>query len=538
MVDTEKLLKRVDVLESERGNMLSYWQDMANFCLPRKAFVTTERENNQRLNFHHIFDSTAIRGLNTMASGFSSHLTNPSSKWFNLATRNRAFMKSKDVRLWFKNVEDEIYSTLNSSNFNSVIQEFYSASGCFGTDAVYSQEDLKDRVRFFNIPIKETLIEEDESGRISRVHRIFDYTIQQAWDRWGTVAGEEVTKGIKESTRFNKTMTFVHSVYPRDDRVAGKKDSVNLPYASAWMVKKSKHLISEGGYEENPYAVGRFYKESGEKWGYSPAMNVLADIKMLNAEKRTLIRAAMKIVDPPHLLPSRGFMLPFNLNPAASNYYDPALKTDMYKAIETKGNIAIGIEMIQDVKKDIEEGFFVPLFRAFADITKQMTIPEVQRRIAENMVLLGPVVGRFTQEVFDPIITRVFNILWRNGFLPPPPAIIQEEELDVIYVSQLALAQRQQEVNSIETFLNDVGAMSQFIPSVLDKIDGDKAVDIIAEVKSVNPEIVRSSEIVEKIRIKRAEQEAQSLQLAQLQQGAGIAKDVASAEKDLQGAKK
>ncbi len=528
----EEIIKRVGMLESSRANWANYWQDLANFCLPRKAFVTHKRTSGEKLDFHRIFDSVAIRALQTMAAGFASHLTNPSSKWFRLSTRNREFMKSKENRLWFKKAEDEIFSTLNTANFEPTIQEFYMDAGCFGTGAIFTQRDFKDRVRFTSLPISEVFIEEDSAGRVTRLYRQFEYTAQQAWDLWGKNAGEDITKAIEEGKNFEKKFKFIHAVFPRDKRQEGKKDSLNMPIASMWIEVSKQKIVQEGGFEEFPYAVGRFNKETGDPWGFSPAMNVLSDIKMINAEKRTVIRAAMKIVDPPFHIPSRGFILPLNLNPAGANYRNPKLANDSYQSIKTDGNIPIGFEMIRDVAADIEKGFFVPLFRVFSDITKQMTIPEVQRRISENMVLLGPVVGRFTQEVLDPIILRVFNILFKDGFLPPPPEAIQGQELDILYVSQLALAQRAQEVNSIESFLVDVSEIARVIPSVIDKIDGDKVVDIISQVKNINPDIMRGDDDIEAIRTARAEQEAQLAQAGALQQGAETAKIVSEADKN------
>ncbi len=530
----QEIVDRVKRLRSRRDNWASYWQDLAHFCIPRKAYVTTDRVPGQRLDFHRLFDNTAIRALETMAAGFNSHLTNPSSKWFKLATKNKRAMENKDIKIWFKEAEDEVFSTLNTSNFQAVLQEFYLDSGVFGTGAIFTEQDIKTRVRFTAILIRELLIEEDDKGRVNHVYREFEYTAQQAFTRWGELSPQDVKDAIsKTPTDPNKKFTFIHAVFPRETRQAGKEDNINMPWVSKWIYKKNASPITESGFNENPYAVGRFNKRTGEEWGFSPAMNVFNDILMLNAEKKVLIRGAMKKVDPAIILPSSGFILPFNLNPAGINYKNPQTPADAFQVIDTKGDIGIGIDMVRLVKEDIEEGFFVPLFKAFSQITKQMTIPEVQRRISENMVLLGPVVGRFTQEVFDPIITRVFLILLRTGVLPPPPEALVGQDLDIQYVSQLALAQRASEVIAIQSFLNEAAAIAQVKPSAIDKINADKAIDILADVRAINPEIVFSDEEVDAIREARAQQAQQQAVMEAMQQGAGIAKDIAKADKDL-----
>jgi hypothetical protein len=250
---------------------------------------------------------------------------------------------------------------------------------------------------------------------------------------------------------------------------------------------------------------------------------------MLSAEKKTLIRAAMKVVDPPFIIPHRGFIQPLNFNPGGPNIVKDHKPDDAYTPILTKANIPIAIEMIEEVKDSIKKAFFVPLFQAFADITKQMTIPEVQRRINENMVLLGPTVGRFTQEVFDPAISRTFMILFRKGLLPPAPKELAGKELDIVYISQLAKAQRLSEINEIENLLMDVQAVAGVLPNVVDNIDGDKVIRLIHKIRRVDPDILRSDKEIEIIRAARAQAEEAQAQLAAAGQVAKAAKDASSA---------
>lgn len=535
----EQAVRRQKELSSERDNWANYWQDLANFCLPRKSDILHRRTPGEQLDFHRIFDNTAITSLKIMAAGFHSHLTNPSSKWFELRMKDKALMAVRAVRIWLKDVEDIIFSTLNTSNFDSTMQEYHLDSGCFGTGSIFTEEDLKSKVRFSMLPIEETFIEEDYSGRVNRMFRKFVYTAQQAFDRWGSAAGENVIKAIQEK-RYSHNIDLMHWVIPREQRIAGKEDNLNMPFESKWIEIGKKHLIRESGFEEFPFATGRFWKKARERWGYSPAMDVLADIRMINAEKKVLIRAAMKIVDPPVTLPARGFVMPLNLNPSGINYRNPQTKKDDFQPLLTKGNIPIGFEMVQDVKKSIEEGFFVPLFKAFSQITKQMTVPEVQRRIAENMVLLGPVVGRHTTEVLDPIIIRTFLILLRNGHLPEPPGVIRGKEFDVVYISQLAKAQRASEILSLERAMSTVGEVSKIIPSVIDKIDGDKIVDIIWDVNGANPEAIRDSEAVKAIRQIQADAATKEQEQIDTAQAAKTAETISKTEKNLQpaGAKK
>jgi len=518
----EALCRRCQDLTDSNEPWKSTFQELAEWNLPRKSYVTRTKSKGQKSDVTKLYDSTAIRGLKIMAAGFHSNLTNPSTKWFNLRTRNMDIMQDKEVQLWFKEVEDIIFGALSSSNFDTTMQEFYLNAGCFGTGIILTLEDVEDKIRFTEIPIKQIALEEDSKGRVNRVYRTFPLTAQQAFDLWGKDAGEAVTQTYKKKP--NDKLDFLHYVGPRDERDPGKEDSANMPYKSLWIEKSKKHLIGEGGYLSNPYAVGRFYKSTEDVFGYSPSMDILPDTKLANAMVKTLLRSAMKQADPPLIAPRRGFIAPLNGNPSAINYRDDKTPNDAVTQFPVGSNAQLTLEVIQETRLNIEKSYFVPLFQAISQVTKQMTIPEVQRRISENMVLLGPVVGRFTQEMLDPIIHRVLNILFESGEIPIPPTSVQGQEFDIIYISALARAQRESEIFSLQSFMQDVGMVATAIPEVLDKIDGDEAIDQIAKIRGIIPKIIKSDAEVDAVRKARAEMQAQAMKAQEMQQAADVGK--------------
>lgn len=531
-----EITDRCQDLIDANSTWTSTHQELAEWNLPRKSYITREKTRGQKFNATKLYDSTAIRALKIMAAGFHSNLTNPASKWFNLRTRDLEVMKAKEVQLWFKEVEDIIFGALASSNFDTTMQEFYLNSGCFGTGIVLVLEDAIEKIRFIEIPIEQVVMEEDAYGRVNRVYRTFSLTAQQAFDLWGKSAGEAIAETIEKKP--NDQFKFLHYVGPRDERDVAKSDSINMPYKSVWIEKSKKHLIKEGGFLSNPYAVGRFYKDTADVFGYSPAMDVLPDTKLVNAMVKTHLRSVMKQADPALIAPRRGFIAPLNANAGKINYRDEKTPNDAITAFPTGSNPQQTLEFIQDTRLNIEKAFFVPLFQAISNITKQMTIPEVQRRISENMVLLGPVVGRFTQEVLDPIVLRVFDILWQAGDIPLPPFSVQGQDLDIVYISPLARAQKESEIYSLQAFMQDVGMVATAIPDVLDKLNGDEAIDQIAKIRGISPELIKSDSEVQVIRKARAEAEAAAAKAEAMAQGAQTIKTGSEAARNMMPEKK
>lgn len=528
--DIEQLVKQQEYLQSQRGDWLSYWQDVANFCLPRKAWITTFKIYGEQLKTNFLYDSRAILALKKSASGFHSNLTNPASKWFAFRTLDNKYMQSGNVQRYFKEVEDIQYGVINNSNFNETMLEYYTDDLCFGTSAVLSEEDYKEHVRYTSVPLEQINIELDDRGEVCAVYRVFQFTANQCQQRWPKKLSKNILDALKDNKGFEKC-DILHYIGPRNNRDVSKSDNVNMAYRSVWLVKKECHELETSGFIENPYHVARFWVHANDKYGYSPAMDVLASIKLANAQKRTLIRRAMKDSDQANAAPFRFWSAPLNQNPGAMNYYDKTkFSKDDFFQIPTGGNPQLGIDMMQMEQNIIDEGFFVHLFESLAHITKQMTVPEVQKRIADSLSLIGPVVGRMTKGISSSQI-RTYHILDRRGLFPEPPKEIQGQDLNLTFLSPLAKAQRVSELNGLMTWLQLVQSMSAFIPDAKDKIASDRIIDGAADLLGVDPTYVQEQQKVDAIRQRNMQLKQQAMQLQMAQTVAATAKDAGGAAK-------
>jgi hypothetical protein len=244
----------------------------------------------------------------------------------------------------------------------------------------------------------------------------------------------------------------------------------------------------------------------------------------------------MKQTDPPIALPHNAFIMPFNSNPRALNYYKKTAM-DSGKDIFAFGNFGdpqVGMGAIEYYTKKVRSLMYYDVFLAFEGIDKQMQNPEVYERINEKMSMLGPAVGRFMGEVLNPIVTRTIGILDRKGLLPPiPDELIENPAFEIDYVSQLAQAQKRSELNSLMSGLSLVGQMAQAAPEVLDKIDADKTVNTAWDILGAPVKVLRDDEEVQSIREGRAAAQAEQDKMVQAGQVAAIGKTAAEGDKAL-----
>ena len=127
--------------------------------------------------------------------------------------------------------------------------------------------------------------------------------------------------GIYNIYKGHEYHEFVHVVRPRLDFDPDKKDKKNMPFQSIYMEYETGHIISVGGFKENPYVIPRYLKASTETYGRSPGMNALPDVKVLNKRVENALKAAAKQIDRPLLIPDDGMIAPVRMSPGSINYY-------------------------------------------------------------------------------------------------------------------------------------------------------------------------------------------------------------------------
>jgi hypothetical protein len=529
----EDIVKRVAQLATERQNYDTFWQDVAKYVIPRKAYITRTKTPGEKYAYN-VYDSTAMQANMVLAAGLHSYLTNPNSKWFSLRLEDNELNENTEVKEWLQDTEERMYNVLNSSNFNQQIHELYLDMGTFGIACMYEEEDPTDGIRFYSRDIAEIYLCENEKEKIDTVYRKFKLTARQAWDKWGEAAGE-VVKNFIEKEEYDKQVEFIHQVAPRYERDVNKDDSSNMPFESTYVEVSKKHLISQSGYREFPYFTPRFNKNSGEVWGSSPAMVLYSDIKMLNEMVKVLIRSAQKQVDPPLVLPHDGYLLPIKYGPAALNFRLKGSADDKIEPLATGANISIGLEIISQWQSIIKKGFFVDLFLLLADpARKDMTATEVMQRVEEKMLILAPVLGRLMNEFLDPLINRTFNIMWRAGKLLPPPAAMQNQPYKIEYISPLARSQKLDQMKSINNFILLIGQIATMKPDIVDIMNEDEVAKDIQYLYGVNPKYIKSDEAVTQVRAARAQAAEAQMKMQGLQQVADVAKTGAEAQSTMQ----
>jgi len=527
----EYFKKRLAQMETDRQIWEDHWQEILDYVMPRKADITFIRAKGERRT-DILFDSTAITANNLLAASLQGTLTSPSLQWFNIKLRNPEFMQDRDVQLWLEDSARRMYNVFNETNFNTEVHELYLDMTSIGTGCIFIEEGKTgfetSKLHFNTLHIAEFYVKENIDGYIDTVYRKYKLSARQAIQEFGAEnIGEKIMQAAADKP--DKMFNFIHAVEPLEDyeRALGKA-TTKLPFHSCHICIEDKMVTRASGYQEMPYLVPRWAKATGEIYGRSPSYNALPDIKTLNKAVEIGLKAWAKAIDPPLLVQDDGVIGKVRMTPGGIT----VIRNDAaIKPLQIGSNWQITDMKENQLRTAIRQAYYSDQLQL--QDGPQMTATEVQVRYELMQRLLGPTLGRFQSEFLNPLIERVFGIMFRANAFSPAPEIISGQNIDVEFIGPLARSQRMEEATAVERLYELAMQLAQADPSVLDIINSDVAIRMRAELLGVPKTVLRGVDEVAEIRQMREQMAAQQQQAEQAQQMANTMQSNAKAAKDL-----
>ena len=518
-------IERMKRLETDRANFDAQFQDCADYVMPQNSQIISERASGEvRMD---LFDTTGEESNIQLAAGLYSFMFPTETRAFALEVDDEELQKNDDVKQWLDSTTKTIHKRLISSTFREAFFEYLKSLGCFGTACLYEEKGKKTPIVFINYFIRDIYIIRNSDGDVDSVYRRFKFSARQAHQEFGIEnLGTKVQTAYKDLSNRDKKFEFLHIVQPREDRDDNADDSKNMPWSSEYISRDESEFVtnSEGGYEEFPYQVSVFDKDSLEDYGRSPTMKKLPDIRMANALKKIRIKGWDKMVDPTMLVKDDGSVWPLTTKPGGVVFYRDE-KPEWWKF---EGNLSEINSAITETEQTIQRGYFVDMFDPLID-RQNMTATEIMARVEQKLRFLTPIIGRLQSGLFNPMINRIIGILGRQEKLPDMPPELSEKEFSIMYLGRLALALRTIETEGLTKTLQEWAPLNDMgIVEWLDHIDIPVAFRDSARNNGVPATWLRSEDGVQQIQADRAAQQAQ-------QQMLEAAPDLAKAYKSVSG---
>jgi len=516
----ESSLTATDILheqekqENDRLPWIRLWNEVAWLLDPKyvNTFSSYSIKTEGRENSERQFDATASLSRDRGAAAIHNLLTPDLQKWHRYRALDLQQNKQAANLRYFDDVRDTVfrYRYAPTANFIAQIAEHWSMLLTYGNSVMFCDRLDGGGLRYKLIHIGEVTFAENHQGIVDTVHRRFKMSARQALQKFRDDCPDKVKEYAIDSKRMYEKFTFVHCVKPRPDYDPTRGDYKGMKFASYYVCVEEQKIVSEGGYRTMPYIVSRYSVSPSSSYSRSPVISVLPSIRVLNEQKKTVLKAGQRSVDPVLLAHDDGVIGTISLRPGYTNY--GAVDNQGRKLVHTldMGNLPIGKELMDDERLVIKDALFVTLFQILTE-NPQMTATEVLERIREKGILLSPL-GR-QNEALSLLNMRELDLLQSQGLLPQMPMTLAKDggwDAHVVYDSPLSRAMQAEEASGFMRTLETAVNLSQATqdPSALDWLDIDTAMPEIADIQAVPARWIRTADQVQELRQGRQQQQA------------------------------
>ena len=546
---------RLGALDRDRASYWATWRDLAeNFAPRRGRFLnaTSDRQTRGQRKDQRIIDNMPLLAARVMASGMMAGISSPARPWFRLRLSSDAANQSLSdrdqdagIRFWLDEVQRRVLHVFAKSNLYNCLHTLYGELGTFGTAALWIDEDEEDVVRGYTLTVGEYWLASSARLRVDTLYRSLWWTVRQIVDTFGRDAVSDGIRAAYDSGQLDQEYEIVHAIEPNpnaappDMRVpqdtatpwAGRL-SARMRYRSVWFERgqqAERSLLRVSGYEEFPAMAPRWEVAGSDTYGWGPGWTALGDAQQLQTQHLRKLEAIDKQVKPPMVGPPSLKNEPASLLPGGITYVADPSGQSFRPAIDVRIDLGALGQDIAEVQGRVKQAFYADLFLMMAESDRrEITAREIDERHEEKMLMLGPVLERLHDELLDPLVSRVFNIMLRNGMfadIPLPPSL-RLEHLQVEFISMLAQAQKAVSTGAIERFWQFGGQIAALKPEAADRLDADGTMEAYADMTGIPSGVMVDRKQAAAIRQQRIQQQAQQ---AALQQGLALVKGAKTA---------
>jgi hypothetical protein len=489
------------------------WERIARFVMPHKMDFITKRSYGDSTRGKDIYDPTAAVSMNILAAHMHTSLTSPSAPWFSLRYMDPTMDDDDTAAEWIEDCTKRMFNAINDSNFVSVINELYKDLCTFGTAALevtfVNTPTEGFRLVFRPVHLASCVFLESIHGPVNT----FFHEMELEHNKIGEMFNEkELPQDLKDKIKakpYDKCK-LLRCVKPNRDYDPKAKKSDERQFTGMWLWKST--VLREEGFYELPYMVPRWDKIVGETYGFGPGTLALPDIETLNEAKRLELRSWEKAIDPPVMGMAGGVIGDLHLEAGG---FTQVRDTRAIAPLHDQANWSAVQIKSGELRQNIQAIFLID--QLILPERPNATATEVTIRYEMMQKVLGGTLGRLQSELLNPLVERVFGIMYRNGQFLDMPEEIAGAGMEVKYTGPMAKAQTSHEATAIERMFNLMLGVGQMDPTVVDAVDMTKAILSVAKQWGVPADVLRGEDEIAALQGEREQAQKQ----AQAQQEAG-----------------
>lgn len=552
-------------LKSERGNWDQMFQVLGEYVSLNKQNFTSSPDEGEFL-IDDVFDSTGVFAAQASASALMGFL------WPGSAKQSIEIVPPDDADLemttalekWYTSVTDKVIAAMDDPKAGLVaaLDEMMLDQIIFGTSGVGVEKGGQSKLLFKAYGVKECYVDEGKDGKINKVYLHCELNMERYVRQYGVEKVSAKVRKAYEKDKLDGKVKVLIAIMERKEKVA-EKGMLAMPWSVHHIEYDSNHLIKEEGFNEFPISFSRFRKLAYEKYGRSPAMNALPDIKEANILREAVILATEKALNMPIGIMNDGMLggSIIDTSPRAVNVFNPKGAMGGGPPVFDIGkppDINAALARLEKLEQVISQHFYIDRLIDMNN-SQRMTFGEAQIRDAIRTSSLSALFGRQISELYTPLISRCVNMMFRAGEFGVVPGTEEEVELlkagqepqyvpeeiakrleegkdiyNITYKTKAASAARAEEYISIIDVTGYATQAAQVDPSVANRTDLHEALKVMANIRGLPVGIIRQDDEVDAINQQQAQQQQQQQLVNAAVPVSEAAKNISEVEKNNQ----
>lgn len=538
MKETQKEIayfrKRERQLDTAYQNFAPMWRQLSEYYLPRSCrFLSTEVNKKPKFS-EKILDSSTSIAIRSFASGMMSGATNPVYKWFKAGIKNFKKEHDYEVKDWCTKLSSLFMSIFAQSNFYNLLPYNYLLFGVFGISAMSIELDEENIINCKVLPLGSYKIAKDSRGIVNTLYRFYSDTVNNVVERFGIDNVSSKVKDAYDKGLYENHIELVHALEPNQDYIKGSKFSTKKRFLSVYYekVQNDNKFLERKGFRRFPYVIFEASVNGEDVYpSECPGIISFPDIKQLMGMVKKYHLALGKIVSPQLKGPARFKGASIVDRPSIYVGVEENQGNKIEPIYQVNPQVLTIKQDINEIKQTIAQIFYNHLFAMFANEGAQpRTAYEWSLRKEESSVQLSPLLQQIHSGLKQ-VIEIVFDIADEIGILPEPPEQIQGLDLDIEFVSSLAQAQKAYSIGAMERFVTYVSNIAATVePNARKKVNWFENIDDYADATNIEPDNVVPTDIVNAQIEAEAKAQATQQQMAAMQQGSEIIKNMGGSD--------
>lgn len=535
--DQQEIDRRFDALIYERERWTPKWKEIRSFINPwigefkdeNKASTSYSRQDD------NVFDGVGFDASNTLAAGIMFGLTPRSRPWFKLGFADPDLSEWEEAKGWLDEVSDIMYAGLNRSNCYKSFHTSYLENGVYGTSALGLWEDRVTMYRTKTFATGSYALGTDAYGLVNTFCRDLKMNPMQAAGMFGYDSLPRQIRDLVDRKDYKSAVHVRHMIEPNTETFDGAWQAQDLPFREYYWLQAGRHPrpLRVSGYHEFPIMAPRWLSPGDAPYGYGPGWFALAETRGLQLMTEDYYSLVETILKPPLVATGSAHRAGINFFPGGVTIVEDTNPNggSVRPLMQINPDLNAFLTQRQDSRQIIKRRFFADLFMMLDSLDKgQMTAREVIERAQEKMTMLGPSIENYEDEFLKPFINRAFSIANRWGLLPPPPPEIEGKELKIEFLSPLSQAQKMSGLTGLEQGMAFVMNLAPMFPEVLSKVKPIEVVEQYWDALGNKTGSLRDDNEMKEIQAQQAQAQQAAQMGASMDQAAGIAKNLASAD--------